>query len=601
MRGRGYHSRARHRDVVRERDPRWKRWLKRFFMGLGILVFTGMMLGVITRMLVKDGAALPSSFILTMEMTGSLNEGADRLSYWAPAEDDFYRVLATLHHGAKDPHVKALIARIWTGQYSISQIREIRAALNEWRAAGKPTYAYSVSLGDGGSGMDMYWLATAFDKIWVQPTGFVTVNGFRAQAPYLRDLLNKHGITPEFFSFTTYKTVMDIAMRSSMRDADKEQLGEMLNGLSDAFVNDVAAARSLPEDKVRELMRGAPYTAEMAARNGLIDNVGYDDELGARLRLGLRDDSMAFVPVADYLPSALESLQKRKGGVRVAMINIEGEIAESMTMPEDAQPRHGPLAAPEQCIPCAIVTAADDQSIAAILLRINSPGGSPSASETIRHAIIVARAKGKPVVVSMGDMAASGGYWIASAADKIVAQPTTVTGSIGVAGGKISTRQFFKDLGVNWDGVAANDVAPDMGSFIDPYSPEAAQRNEQLLASIYEAFKARVAQGRGIKDVEAIAKGRVWLGAKAKEIGLIDELGGLDQAKNTLAIRMNLKSADDVSLIAYARPVSPLAGLRRLIDIPRAGIAEWHKLQVMLNRPMIETREPLTGFLQDAR
>lgn len=590
------------------RRPLWRKiwdgiglWARRLCLLIGAAVLVGMLGGLLARLFVDSDVKLPPHFILTANFTGAFNEHPNRLAFFAPPEEDFYRVLSTLRAGAKDPHVKSLFVQIWNGTFSVAQIREIRAVLNDWRAAGKPTYAFAYSLGDGAMGLGSYWLATAFDKIWVQPTGMVTLNGLRAAMPFARDTLDRYGIVPEFFAYTTYKSAMDMFTQSRMRDADREQLSVMLNGLTDTFVTDVASARSLSSKTVRDLIAQAPFTAEEAQKLKLIDMVGYQDEVGARLQLmGGGADNAPFVALADYLPVAMNDLAQKAKGTEVALINLEGEITDLMTMPEDVQAA-GPFSSSESCVSCALMTASEDDNIKAILLRINSPGGSPSASETIRRAILVARHKGKPVVVSMGDLAASGGYWVASAADQIIAQPTTLTGSIGVVGGKFAAKGLFERYGVHWDSVAANDVAPDIASFIDTMTPDGEARMKKLLGKTYEDFKARVAEGRRLKDVEAIAKGRIWLGSDASEIGLVDAIGGLDEAKNTLAVLLKLKSAGDLRVVAYAPTPSPFEGLRALMNLPRTGIEIVKWWNTVKARPPVEARAPLTETLSTVR
>lgn len=596
-----------HAHTTRHHTPRWRTvldamslWARRLCLAIGVFVMLGMLGGLTARMMTGSEVKLPAQFILTANFTGAFNEHPDRLAFFAAPEEDFYRVLATLRAGAKDPHVKALLVHIWNGAFSVAQIREIRAALNEWREADKPTYAYAYSLGDGATGMGSYWMATAFDKIWVQPSGMVTMSGMRASLPFARGALEKYGVVPEFFAYSTYKTAMDMFSQSSMRDADREQLTAMLNGLTDTFVDDVASARSITPEAVRAAIKASPFTPVEAQKAKLIDMVAYQDEIGARLQLITGGSGMPFVQLADYLPVAMNALAARPKGTGVALINLEGEITDLMTMPEDVQGA-GPFDVAESCVSCTIMAAGADSTVKAILLRINSPGGSPGASETIRRAILVARQKGKPVIVSMGDLAASGGYWVASAADYIVAQPTTLTGSIGVVGGKFAARDLFERHGVRWDNVTADDVAPDIASFIDPMTPEAETRMKKMLQSTYDDFKVRVAEGRRLKDVEAIAKGRVWLGRDAAEIGLVDLVGGLEEAKNVIAVRLKLKSADDLRVIAYAPSPSPFDGLRALMNLPRTGIEIMKWWNTVRARPAVETRAALTETLSAVR
>ncbi len=576
----------------------WKRWGRRLLMTLGAFMLFSLLLGGLTQCVMNKGA-LPKQFVLAADFKGALNEGADRHGFFANPEEDFYGIIKAIKKGATDPKAKALVATIWNGDYSLSQIQEIRSALDAWREAGKPTYAFSHSLGNGVSGMGTYWLASAFDQIWVQPLGFVTMGGFRAEMPYVRGLLDKLGITPEFFAYGQYKTAMDSVSERQIDPAERIQLTALLNDLNDEFMSDIESARGIENARIKDIIKASPLFAGAAKELKIIDESGYFGEINGKVISDLGNDKVQFLRLGDYIGRIKNNVPKN--ATKVAFISIDGPIDDSMIMPEDVQSGGVPFAAANPCITCAIMSTWNDDEIKAIFVRLNSPGGTPGASEAIRNALILSRAKGKKVIVSMGDVAASGGYWIASAADKIVAYPTTITGSIGIVGGKLSIGELSDKLGVNWGEVTSDVVGLNMGSISDTLSPQAEKATKRQLQYLYSAFLEIVATGRHMdKDaVEAVAQGRVWSGKRALEIGLVDTLGGLDVAKSELASLLELKSVEDLALIEMEVPMSPFDGLKSLLKLPSLMIqirATWDDIQAILKEPSLKAQRKDTNL-----
>ncbi len=570
----------------------WKRWGRRLLMALGAFTLLSLLMGGLTQCVMSKGS-LPQEFVLAVDFKGALNEGADRHSFFSNPEDDFYSVIKAIKEGAQDPEAKALVATIWDGDYSLSQIYELHFALDMWRAAGKPTYAFSHSLGNGVTGMASYWLASGFDQIWVQPLGYVTMGGFRVEIPYARGLLDKLGITPEFFAYKDFKTVMDSATERRIDPAEQEQLTALLNDLNFEFMSDIESSRGLENARIKDIIKASPVFAGTAKELKLIDEAGYFGEINGRVLSDLKNKDMPFVRLGDYIGHVKDKLPKK--AVKVAFINIDGVIDDSMIMPEDIQSGGVLFASTNTCITCAIMSTWEDDDIKAIFVRLNSPGGTPGASEAIRNTLLLSRAKGKKVIVSMGDVAASGGYWIASAADKIVAYPTTITGSIGIVGGKISAAGLSDKLDVNWAEVTSDEVGLNFGSSALPMSPEAEKAMRQQLQTLYDAFIEIVSTGRGMSkaDVEKVAQGRVWSGKRALDIGLVDALGGLDIAKSELASMLELESGEQIALLEMSAPLSPLAGLKSLLELP--GLisqikAQWDNIQALLQELEIKAQ-----------
>jgi protease-4 len=388
-------------------------------------------------------------------------------------------------------------------------------------AAGKRTVAFAESFGEGGLATVDYYLATAFESIHLQPHGQVHVDGVVARVPFLRGLLDRVGVIPDLDHRREYKAAKYTLTERGFTAPHEEATRAVLEDQFEQMVSGIAAARGLPPDRVRELIDQAPLLASEAVEAGLIDRLSYRDEAyhGA-LEAGRR---LMFVDA--YLRRA-GRLHRR--GARIALIHGTGSIHRG-TSRFDPLSRSLSLGADD--VAAAFRAAIDDSKVRAIVFRVDSRGGSAVASEVIRRETVRARQAGKPVVVSMANVAGSGGYWISAAANRIVAQPGTVTGSIGVVAGKLATREAWHRIGVNWEelhlGQNATFGVPD-----DPYTDSERERLKTTLDSIYEEFKSLVAEGRSLDPaaVEQLARGRIWTGAQALELGLVDALGGAHRA-----------------------------------------------------------------------
>jgi protease-4 len=390
-----------------------------------------------------------------------------------------------------------------------------------FRAAGKETVAFAESFGEGGLATVDYYLATAFERIHLQPHGQVHMDGVVARVPFLRGLLDRAGVIPDLDHRREYKAAKYTLTESGFTAPHEEATRAVLEDQFEQMVAGIAAARGLAPDRVRELIDRSPLLGSEAVEAGLIDGLSYRDEAyHAALEAG---SQLMFVDA--YLRRAG---RPHRRGARIALIHGTGSIHRG-TSRFDPLSRSLSLGADD--VAAAFRAAIDDSKVRAIVFRVDSRGGSAVASEVIRRETVRAREAGKPVVVSMANVAGSGGYWISAAADRIVAQPGTITGSIGVVAGKLATREAWHRVGVNWEelhlGQNATFSVPD-----DPYTESERERLEATLDSIYEDFKALVAEGRSLDPaaVEELAKGRIWTGTQALDRGLVDALGGMDRA-----------------------------------------------------------------------
>lgn len=460
-------------------------------------------------------------------------------------------VVEALRRAARDDHVVGLVAHVGAHQPTLAQSGELRAAVAKFRAAGKPAVCWTETFGELMPGNVGYHLATSFDEIWLQPSGEVGLVGFTAESFFLRDAFDKLGVQTQIGQRHEYKTAADTFLRSSMTEANREMVTRLVESATETVVGDVAVGRGLSEDEVRSAVEVAPVSSEEALDRRLVDRLGYRDEVYADLRNRLGEVELKYVERygKDPVSQAWAAVVRRDKPV-VALVHAAGPI-------HLGRSGQGPLTSRSvgsDSIAAAIRSAGSDDSVKAIVVRIDSPGGSYVASDTIRREVIAVRETGKPVVASMANVAASGGYFIAMAADRIVAGAGTITGSIGVLAGKQVIREALERIGIHRETVSAARYA-DMFSTDRPFDEEEWARLEGWLDRVYDDFTGKAAHDRGMprEDLRAVARGRVWTGADAVQRGLIDELGGLERAVELAATRCGI-ARDDVELRVTPKP-----------------------------------------------
>jgi protease-4 len=534
-----------------------KTFFMRFFAVIGLLI-TILMVSLITFAIKQKERAtytFPDNMVLTLRIADSLVEAPEPSSIFNPFKQTpltAQQIVQAIDLAAQDSRVKALKLNLKTGQYGLAQLQEVRDAITRFRATDKKALIFADTLGDGPA-LGSYYLATAFDQIWMQPIGELAITGFHAETPFGRDLFAKIGIKPQILHHGRYKSYPESLMRNSMSDDNRTMMTSLLGDLYGQFTTRIAADRQLSPEALAHEIENAPLSADRALISGLIDSIGYQDEMDAYLEQ--ITSGATSVSLEDY--AFYNTRQKPQKSAFAAYITIEGTL---MDVDENDGFLGSGIASADGAAK-AIQDAVDHERIAAILIRINSPGGSPIAAEIIRRAIVNATSR-KPVIISMGDSAASGGYWVSAAANAIVAQPATLTGSIGVFGGKIALDSLWKKLGVNWEAISHGKQAG-IWSVNTPYSPSEQAAIEASLTRIYDAFIARVAQGRNLtpEQVDTIAQGRVWTGKQALEIGLVDALGGVDKATQILREKAQIAENRSLTLIPFPEQPSPMAQL----------------------------------------
>jgi protease-4 len=475
--------------------------------------------------------------------------------------------VAAIHRAAEDPRVAGLIARVQLAASPPAAVQELREAIAAFSAV-KPSLAWAETF----PGTLSYYLASAFGEVWMQPSGSVGLIGFATNATFLRDALDKAGIEAQFVARGEYKSAANLFTEDGFTDAHREAVTRMLESLRDQVWRAVAESRGIESDALDSLADRAPLLRDDAVASSLVDRIGFRDEAHARMAemVGVEgvsldegdsekdtDKAPPRLNLARYAGAArsrltppVPSVPGRRPKPTLAVVTLEGPIVNGRGGPQFLP--FGTSGAGGDTIAAALREAAADDSVSAIVLRVDSPGGSVTASETIWREVARARKRGKPVVASMGSVAASGGYYVAMGADAIVANPGTITGSIGVITGKLVVRHLKDRLGVVTDAVRTNANA-DAWSIDAPFTPQQRARREAEADLFYTDFVERVAEGRNLttEAVDAVARGRVWTGADALQRGLVDELGGLRTAVRRAKVLAGLDEDTEVRIVTY--------------------------------------------------
>jgi protease IV len=498
---------------------------------------------------------LANNIILNIDLTRGLAEGPrqDRLLQLLVGPKPTLRdVLDAIETASNDPRVKVLLARVGGDELGLARTQELRDAIAAFRAKGKFALAFADSFGEFGPGTRPYYLATAFDEICLQPMGNVGLTGLYAEVPFFKGTLDLIGVSPEFDHREEFKTAMNSLTETKMTPAHREEVDSLLTSIGGQIVRGIAKDRKLPESAVRDAIDRGPLLAGEARDAKLVDRLAYRDEVLAEARAHAGSGA-EFTGLTTYLDRAG---RPNREGDTIALIYGSGLIERSANS-DNSLIGSNIMAANEMSR--AFRAAVRDSAVRAILFRIDSPGGSVVASESIWREVVFARERGKPVIVSMGDVAGSGGYYVAAAADKIVAEPATLTGSIGVLAGKLVISELFKKLGISTDSAQIGANAAMFSSASD-FSAQAHSRLEAFLDDTYRGFKDHVASGRHMTQeaVEEVAKGRVWTGEEAKAHGLVDELGGYPAAIRLAKEAAKIAPEAPVKLTVFPREKQPL-------------------------------------------
>lgn len=518
-------------------------------VALVLIVIVGF--AVLISMVRGDRPSIRDNSVLALRISGPLPD-------YVP-DDPFRRLfggqpqslssLLTQFRKAKvDKRITAVMLDIDGSDAGWAKAEEIRSAIEDFRTSGKPVYAYM----ENGFNKD-YYIATACDKIFVPPPGELFTIGLAADVMFFRGSLDKLGIYPDMYQIGKYKSAGNMFTQKEMTPAHREFINSLLDDLYGRYVETIAKARNKTPDEVRKLIDNAPYNATQAKDAGLIDGAAYHDEVEKELkkRLGVKDaDELRIARAGDYRQISQESLGLNKGE-RVAIVYAAGDIVSG----KSSFGGSGQETIGSDSLVRTLNEVRDDKTIKAVVLRIDSPGGSGLASDIIWRAVESLKGK-KPVVVSMSDVAASGGYYIACNASKIVAEPSTITGSIGVVGGKPVIKGFYDWIGVSNEYVLRGNNA---GMFreSEKFSESERKKFEELINNTYyDQFLPKVAKGRGknVEYIDSVGQGRVWTGRQGKDNGLVDEYGGLDKAIEIAKQLANIPADKTVQRVIRPQP-----------------------------------------------
>jgi protease IV len=456
-------------------------------------------------------------------------------------------VVDAIDRGANDDRVVGMVAKIGAAPMGMAQVQEIRDAVQRFRAHKKFAVAYAETFGEFGPGNGSYYLATAFDQIYLQPSGDVGLTGIIMETPFIKGTLSKLGVTFHGDHRYEYKNAMNAFTETKYTAPHKEAMTGILNSWFNQMKDGICQARQIAPDKFQALVDAGPYLGKEAVAAKLVDEVGYRDEVYSKVKSKAAGAELLYLE--KYLDRAGRPHEK---GKTVALVFGVGGVSRGKS---DYDPVQGSQNMGSDTVASAIRAAVEDKDVKAILFRVDSPGGSYVASDTIWREVVRARLAGKPVIVSMGNLAGSGGYFVAMAADKIVAQPGTITASIGVLGGKMLTSGLWDKVGLSWDEVHQGASAT-MFTGTHDYTPAEWGRFQAWLDRVYVDFTGKVAEGRKLpkEKVLEIAKGRIWSGQDAKNLGLVDELGGYDTALKLAKKEAGIPDSDEVKVVVYPRP-----------------------------------------------
>ena len=559
------------------------RWARSIGMGMlnvtiGAILFVVLLIGVLAIYGAARGDGLPGNMVLALDLRGPIQDSvvSSPLDFGPPPLTVMDVILA-LDHAQHDSRVKGVLMRVGSGDLSVAQAEEIGAALKRFRAQGKFVIAHSQ--GFQSTGLGDYMLATDAGQIWMQPKSVFGPSGAGAGAVFLKGFFDKIDADPQIAKRSDFKSAADMFMEKDYTAPDRLQTTALLNSWVQTATATAAADRKMAASAVSAAFDNSPQFAGEAKAAGLIDKIGYDDDAqdAAERQAGYGSKTVA---MRAYIKATRASLSA--GGPRIALIAGEGEIVDGTA--GGGIDGGGVIAGDD--FAAAIRAATKDSTIKAIVLRVDSPGGSVTASDQILEAVKKARAAGKPVVVSMGGVAASGGYYIACDADRIVAEPGTITGSIGVLTGKVSVGKSLALLGITADeiGVGKNAL---FDSAISPYTDQQWAALNHQADVIYADFTQKVSEGRKLPlaDVQAIAKGRVWSGADAKPIKLVDELGGFWTAVAAAKKLAGIEAASPVSFIRYPRPKGFFGALNAMFGDSAQGLEVLARVQALADTP----------------
>ena len=512
-----------------------------------LIVIIGGIIGAAASSASKTSEGPVGAKVLSLDLRQPIRDHGGDVTLFGGKQASIVNVVRALDKAKTDNDVKGLFIRARSWGMTPASAEELRSALIDFKNSGKFVIAHSQ--GFEGTSVLGYYAVSAADEIWQQATSGFAAAGLASETPFYGGVAEHFDANADFVQFHEYKNAANIYTQDDYTDAHREATTSMLTSLYNTAVTQIAKDRGLDASKVKDLLESAPHTAEAAHEAGLIDKLGYLQEVRKYIADKTDIEDIPFQNITSY------GAPGYKSGPVIAFVGGEGAVTMGRSQ-DGSNPFSNAVTMGGDTVTQSIDAAIKDKRVKAIVFRVSTPGGSPTASDQINAAVLRAKAAGKPVIISMGQYAASGGYYVAAHADKIVALPTTITGSIGVLGGKVSLENTYSKIGYNVERIAVG------GEYLGVYSGDTAFSEAQRakyysqMEDIYVDFTELVAEGRNlpIERVREIAKGRVWTGEQAIEIGLVDELGGIMRAIELAKEMAEIEADTEVYVKTFPRP-----------------------------------------------
>lgn len=569
--------------------------MKQFFLTV-LGVFAGLFLFLVIVPFVFIAAAIgaassqdptPSTTVLELDLRDGLTDQAptNPFSVFGGGGLATLQIVDALAQAEDDARVKGLLIRLPESGLTPAAADEIRQAVRRFRRSGKVVIAHSQGFQPVGTAVSSYMVGAAASELWMQNTANFQLSGLSSEGIFLGRAFDKYGVDPEFEQRYEYKNAVNEYTESDYTPAHREAATAWMTSIYLSSLANAAQDRKLTPAGLRTTIEAGPYSSAQARQLRLVDRIGHVEEAEAEVKRRAGRNA-ELVDLSDYASAQGE----RTGSGAKAIAIIGGEGAINTGSGGGGDPFGGGSSIQSDELAEAIYEAIEDDAVKAIVFRISSPGGSPDASEQILAAVRAAKAAGKPVVVSMGDYAASGGYWVSSEANWIVAQPSTLTGSIGVYGGKLVLAEALGRFGVDLRNLSVGGEYSDAFSPAEPFTPAQRAAFAAQIDRTYEEFITRVAAGRRLppERVREIARGRVWTGAQAREIGLVDQLGGLEEAIAKARELARIPAGDSVSFRRFPEASSPFEAIADMFGVSGEAARVLIGVGGILNDPAAE-------------
>jgi protease-4 len=525
--------------------------------------------------------------VLELDLRQGLSDQDQGMSLFSGSKLSVMKVIQTLRYAENDPKVKSILVRLPEGGVSPASADELRLAFRHFRGSGKRIVAHSQGLYPSGFVVSTYELAASAGEVWMQPDSSFQATGVATSELFLKRFFDKYGVKADYEQRYEYKNAVNPYLHDDYTPAHREATLSWVGSVYDTALGQAAFDRKKDLASLKAVIEAGPYSAEQAQEKGLVDKVGQVHEAEETLRVAAGDDAKV-VDFLDYAAAVKLKLNQGSGST-IAVIGAEGAIVTGKGGGGSPFSQSSNVYSDDTAQ--AFYDAIKDDNVKAIVFRVSSPGGSDTASEEILAAMRAAKAAGKPVVVSMGDYAASGGYWISSDASAIVAEPSTLTGSIGVYGGKFVIGDALGRFGLDMRGISIGGQYADAFDTQKEFTPAQHAAFSAWMDHIYDGFIHRVSTGRHIPEarVREIAKGHIWTGAQAKQLGLVDDIGGFYEAVAKAKALAKIPADEDVKFRSYPNERTFFEALSHSMGVSESAIKTMAAAGWVMSDPRAES------------